>query len=785
MFRENQLQRAIRAERCAVMRRWLIAAAALLTTAVSITNADYVVIRVYSKSSGGMGALGIGGEQPMGIMGVPPSGQLGIPGSGLRGSPDGEGRPPMGQFGGGFRGAAGGIPGPVGPGPGGPGPVGPGPMGGIQGRFGNLGAAGGIPMGIMGQPPIGALGTGGQPPFGVMGMPPIGAMGMNMMGGQPGMSPHDYVTVVVEVKKSPAAPNGWRQIPVKPLTDKVLFMDTSYGTTAIYDEDPSEISLQLIPSKHPKGVTTGPTLKTPKEQYDERRATLLGGKDRSPDRYLDEAFWCLRVGLPDKCIGYLAELEKRVAQLKDPKDVTKRVSDALANYAKIKPILENEIVKRDKATAWRDRLGYKSVTPSHHYALVHNSDSPKRDGIDRRLEALENNFNTFYLLFALKGKALPAPTEKMVAILIGDAKTFVTQKQVFNVDDLVSDGFHARQENLAIFSQTRMDLASHTFGRTMQEVHREYEVDLLAGKYPDLGAKDQAPRAMRQVRRAQTLALVERALREESEIATATHEGTLQLVAETGLLPRNAPAPEWLRFGLGSLFEMPKGPFPGRSQAMVRLAFWPGAGGPNWAWRLYFDEMQQDGLVNDRAHDLFFEAMTDAWFENARDLERNKKEGEDISETKAIYLARARTLSWALTYYFFNHRFAEFDKFLADLSKLPRDAELDHYTLITTFLRNFGYDATGLTPRDPKGKPDRYSGVSRSWLAAIRNDPAPTVDLNLEKVEPPDPNNPTEPGGIGPGPIGPGGRPVGPGPGGIGPGGPGRPGGSPDGRPGG
>lgn len=609
------------------------------------------------------------------------------------------------------------------------------------------------------------------------------------------MSPNDYVTVIVEVKKSTTARTGFRPVVIRPLTDPVLFMDSVYGSTALYDTDPNEIALQLVPSEPAKGknASSGPTQKTPKEQYADRRKALLGGKDQGPDRYYDEARWCLQVGLPDKCIEYLNDLEKMVAQPKDKNSTTKRVSDALDAYRKIKPIIDDEIVKKDKATNWKDRLGYKSMAQHRHYALVHNSETPERDGIERRLEALENNFKTFYLLFALKGKALSAPTEKLVAIVVAEPKTFSTQKQIFNVQDLVSDGFHARQENLAIFSPNRTDLASHTFYKTMQEVHREYEVDLLNGKMPDLGSKDQAPRNVIQVKRAQTLALVERALREESEIAAATHEGTLQLVAETGLLPRNAPAPEWLRFGLASLFEMPKGPFPGRNQSMVRLAFWPGAGGPNWAWRLYFDEMQQDGLIPERPTDLFYDALTDAWFERARDLERNKKEGNDISHDKAVCLARARTLSWALTYYFFEQRFAEFDKFLAELSNLPRDAELDHYTLVMAFLKNFGYDTAGITPADPKGKQqERYFGVSRSWVAAIRNTPLPTIDLRLELPSTPPsgpgggpigPGGPGGPGGIGPGfpggPMGPGGIGGPMGPGGRAPGGNGLPGGRP------
>src|SRR5262249_1486414 len=83
--------------------------------------------------------------------------------------------------------------------------------------------------------------------------------------------------------------------------------------------------------------------------------------------------------------------------------------------------------------------------------------------------------------------------------------------------------------------------------------------------------------------RLQTLALLHKALEEEAERAAVTHEGTRQLPVATGLLDPHVIAPEWLDFGFASLFEMPKGPFPG-TDGSASVAFWPGCGAPSWAY---------------------------------------------------------------------------------------------------------------------------------------------------------------------------------------------------------
>ena len=635
------------------MVRWYFAAAALLIGAVSVSHADYVIIRVVTSNPGGVmgGVNGVMGGTAN--VGVPPTGPVG-------------GNPGFSGLGnGGIRG----------------------PMGGQQ--IGN-------PIGAMGQPPM--------PP------PPVSFQ-----------KPGDYVTVVIDM-------TAVKSETVKGVPGKWPFLEHKWGKTAHY-EDNQEITLQIVPATK---------LKKPSVQYTDRRRALSLAKDRGLDRYLELAGWCLEVGLPDNCIAVLNEIEKMAAVATGK--IPDKVVAAMKAYALVKPIVTDEIVKKDKALAWKDKLRYSSVAISKHYALVHNSTDAAIDGIQRRLDALENNYKTFYLLFAIKGKALPAINEKLVALLIAEPEKFNKARTAFEVgNDLVSDGFYARQENLAILSPNRTDNASRNFGELMREIYRKPDNDrneLLKGKFPDLGLKKEEfmPRAQ-EAARAQMLVLVEQALREESELASATHEGALQLIAATNLVPRGTAAPEWLRFGLASLFEMPKGPFPGKNNTLVKLAFWPGAGGANWAWRRYLDEMIQDGSIPDQPVEQLDGTITDFYFDRAREL-KNAKPVEGAAETPAEIhanaLAQARCLSWTLCHYLFTERFDEFMAFLTELGSLPRDVEIDPLTFVMGFCKAFKVDTTGLTAMGGKGQTERYKNLSREWIASVRRFPAPTIQLKLE-----------------------------------------------------
>src|SRR5262245_2640104 len=554
------------------MKRWIWAVTACLAVAPA-AKAEYTIIRVilnkqaFGTENSGMagmpGAPGFpGGPGGPGIPGFP--GAPG-PGGGFRGGsgPGGPGFPgmpgPGGPPGGGFNGGGpgpGGPPGfPGGPGPGGfrGGPSGGGPPGGVPGFPGAPGPGGPPGGGNRGGPsgggPPGFPGPGGPPGF-----PGPGGGATGFVGGPGGLfpgfpsanqqaatpynlSPDDYVTAVVPIKNlNPLTEGSYGRGP-DGRPDRLAVpghfrFTTKYGTTYI-DTNQSEIILDY------KGVDDRliDRFPDPKKQLEAKKRDTK--KYGSPEGLLDLAEWCLQVGLPDDAANIL----DRLAAYPNKENFKPTTTAAVEAWAKVKPVLGANIEGMDRANSWKERLSYQVISPSKHYAIVHQENT--QDSANRRLDARETNFRTVYTWFALRGKALPAPGEKLVAVIVGAADEFRRYRDTFEAHNLAADGFHARRENLAIFSARRLDKASVNFDQLIKDVYRTNRPeDLLKPKLPNLKDNPTAPKSYREYARASTLTLVDSLLKEEAEIASATSEGTKQIFADTGLLPRNVLAPE-------------------------------------------------------------------------------------------------------------------------------------------------------------------------------------------------------------------------------------------------
>jgi len=601
------------------------------------------------------------------------------------------------------------------------------------------------------------------------------------------LGPDDYVTVVVPIHKFDVinsggtygtGPDGKPERLAKPGR---FHFETKFGITFI-DANQNDIILDYKGLDPVKKVDLFPDTKKLLQLH--RNDTKNYG---SPEGHIQLAEWCLEVGMPDEAMTILDKLNEHP----NKESFKPTTATAVQTYQKVKDLLTANIDKSEKANQWKDRLGYQALSVSKHYAIVHQENT--QESANRRLDALEMNFKTVYTWFAIRGRALPAPSEKLVAVIVGDASEFRRYRDTFEASNLVADGFHARRENLAVFSGRRLDKASVNFEQLVRDVYRVMKPeDLFKGKLPNRKEQPNAPENYTDYARASTLALVDKALQQEAEIAAATHEGTKQLFAETGLLPRNVLAPEWVRFGIAALFEMPKGPFPGGG-SQLKVALHPGGGGPNWAYMRYYEEMREKNLINDRnAADLFIETVIDMHFRTAHKVEmlgRLTRKGTEEGDSKATpaeeLYARARTLGWSVVYFMAKTKFSEFERFLQELGKLPRDAELDADAVITSFCIANGISTAGLNGTNPDIS--RFMGIGLLWKQFMDGQTSPTRAMKIDTlVTKPDDGStgtgrPGTPGGSGPGgrPGGPGGPPGAGGPGGPGGGlpSPGRPGG--------
>jgi hypothetical protein len=632
--------------------------------------------------------------------------------------------------------------------------------GGGQGRpgGGNMPAPGGGRPGGQMQPPGAGFpnqpgaGFPNQPGAGFPNQPGAGFPGSGMPGGNsfgPQGDDDTYETYVI------AAVEVLPQMENDRATGKYIH---KWGVTKPYNDNASiqcfRISAQSL-----------------KKRFGEQLAGAH--KQQSADALLPVAVWALNHGMVDECMAVLDDVGKKT----DLSANTKKVFDAYTQVraALAKPTNGGETV----VNAWKARLpDYKPVFSNEgHYVLFHNS-TETTTPVERRLALLERNMKAFYLWFALKGKVLSVPEEKLVAIQVSSADAFKIQRNALGDVQLVSDGFFSPRDNVVVFSMERTDEAYTMFRQQTQTYwqHGWKLDDLLKGKDAPEGAKKEAGSKkellQRDLPRMQTLALLEKALEEEAELAAVSHEGSRQLAVATGLISSAVEMPDWLSFGIGSLFETPKGPYVGVEGA-AQVAFWPSFGAPNWAyirqWQKWAESKDPTSKLDDPVVALR-NTVQDIYSHRARmpvsaeidpklsPSERARKEKELARAKEEV--TRARAYAWSLTFYLAKYHLDELLAFYKQMDIMPRDLELDGQTLLMTFARSFKLvNASGDAIDE-----DAWSKFASHWYAMMGKgkETPPGNDIHLDTPVKPKENNQGAPGfpGAGfPGAGFPGGQP--------------------------
>jgi hypothetical protein len=529
-------------------------------------------------------------------------------------------------------------------------------MGGVPPGGGAAGAGGMMPPGGGGgwQPPGGFGGgsTGPRGPGNAGGMAGMGALGMGggffQGGGNAGQPQQNYTPLLAiacievhDVKKDPLtgllhAKHDWSKehgsyIMQKSPDNKLLaiYLDRRFSTES---------------------------------RFRSKSADVHKDKKPSPDGLYQLASEALKYNLLDKFVETMEELAKA-----DPKH------EAVLAYQQVRAQMAKPITKPDASDEWRTKVleGYK-VEKSEHFALLHNLDAARPIEVTHRLKRLETHYQTFYYWFALHNKVLPVPDQRLVAVLVKKTEEFKRQQQIFESLPSVADGFLARRDNLAIFSLSRTDMASEALEKNTKNLWAQLTT-------PRDDALKQWPRGTNNLpldkvagAEMQTLALLERALQDDAEMAAVTHEGTRQLLAATGQIPRNVAVPEWLQFGWASFFETPRG------------SAWQTVGSPNSSLLPEFNYLAQYKAAAkanklEKQRSLMLEkVITDQYF---HEFAKNPK-----SEDARI---KARTLSWALTYFLAQKKLDGLLRYEEELKRLPRDLEFDPGTLKLAFARAF------------------------------------------------------------------------------------------------
>lgn len=384
-----------------------------------------------------------------------------------------------------------------------------------------------------------------------------------------------------------------------------------------------------------------------------------------------------------------------------------RITAALAAWAKIKDEIKKPL-ESDQALVdrWAVKLNCKVQKVKEHYTVFFRSQANLPEEVTSRIAKLERVFTGLYYWFALKGQVLPLPAKRLCVVILEDEKEFRIRMATFDEDQLVTDGFYARRDQLAFYPTMPLSDGFQAFNKVMMDefwTKGWKKDDLLRG----IARRDPPNNNIDLNDRAMTAALLEKASLEEAELLSSTQVGVEQIIAAAGLLPRTVPAPEWLQFGVPSCF------------AASRGALWAGFGGPNWELLMEFKQRVQAKKLAPAPESLR-KLLNGDYFRQA-----NASGDRDA-------MIQARCLAWGLSHFLVHRHLNDLMQYYRELSSLPRELDMDEAVLLGCFARAFK-----LTDPAKPGSFDeaKLNTFADQWFDFIfRNASLPIPEADLMRI---------------------------------------------------
>jgi hypothetical protein len=423
---------------------------------------------------------------------------------------------------------------------------------------------------------------------------------------------------------------------------------------------------------------------------------------RNPRAMLHLARWALGHGL-------LKQFHDLMEELKVADGVPADVKSAVAMHQKTKEALKKPPTAEDPAVASLmadlKAEGYRqTISVRGRYSMLSNLPENRQDDIRRRLALMDETYEKFYYWFALHSAETmpPLPNRRLLAVLVANPKEFRSKHAIWGSLPLVCDGFLPRRDNVMILSAEHLDEA-YAILKKNNKAHTKFVSmdELLSGSVWSGRRGKEAHAHFYNVATLQTLVMVQKALEEEAERATISHEATRQLLFATGLLPRNVDVPEWVQYGLSSFFETPQG------------AFYPGVGLPSWSNLVNFKYHRRKNHLGS-PKDTLLQVISDAYFHRAREsasLFADNRDNEQMEETAKEDEEIARATAWGLVYHLAREdKLNLLIRYSQELDRLPRDLELGKRVLQGCFTRAFDLR-----------EPSRFQGWADSWFSEMEN----------------------------------------------------------------
>jgi hypothetical protein len=562
-------------------------------------------------------------------------------------------------------------------GPGGPaggfGGYGKGGMGmGGAGLGGNNGPGGGRGMGGA----LGGLGMGGG----------ASGMQMNQMGGAgtppPPPSNTQWLYVYLEIKNVQGS-------------NAVLYFDHKWGKLGGMFNIPNTVVL------YPVKAT--PWAKDFDEKY-KKRAKDFKGKIPAAELYA-LAKLALRHSLADKFHLAMGELTKFDADSPSYREF----ESIIKNYLRVKSELAKAPAGNDPSLKGfldeQAREGFQEFRSKQgHYSLWSKFAKGNKDNealTKEKLVRLEQTLENFYYWFALQKDAeQPALPRTRLVVMMAAPEVFQNRQVSAGVEAAVADGFTLPRDNVVYMSSKRQDPLYQKLDpsltkklneqRQIMQKHFIGDDELLSGKVWDNPKNRQMSN---DIIYTQTLLILQKALEDDAERATITHEGTRQLLIASGMFPRHVNVPEWVVAGISSYFETPS-PAPYRGVGLPSFTHFT-------SFKYFFEKTTKLGPKVDAVakgdvpskSDVLYNVLTDRYFAQAHrssELAMEKSLDEKLGDKAAEDWEFARCTAWALVCYLAdNGRINDLFAYGRELNQLPRDMDLSEQALQACAARAF------------------------------------------------------------------------------------------------
>ncbi|MEI6686953.1 MAG: hypothetical protein WCN64_12495, partial [Planctomycetota bacterium] len=230
-------------------------------------------------------------------------------------------------------------------------------------------------------------------------------------------------------------------------------------------------------------------------------------------------------------------------------------SAMLDSYAKTKKATQEKFANDPAFASLSTSFVGFNQEKSDHFEVIHDG-LPNDPEVKLWIAQLEKNYTTFFMWFSLNGTQIELPKTKLSVVITTKPDVYNEMHLALVGNKAKVQGFMLPREKLLVLCTKRLDPISEMLGLKMKEwTTKGYDFNqLLKGT---IGQGNPPAADHLDVSYSGALAVLNRALDQETVWNTIGNFGTLQLFYATKTLPANVVLPKWFSEGLAGVFETP------------------------------------------------------------------------------------------------------------------------------------------------------------------------------------------------------------------------------------